>query len=77
MQIKGCLVGVRRQGYYAFMDWSMPNVGGGIGFAIVNGIADAVDVMSDLFQAIYLPDFAFSSKNNCAAIPSSRAVRSR
>jgi RHS repeat-associated protein len=69
MQIKSCLVGVTRQGSYALMDWTAAYPGGGLGWAVTWGIAAEVDLMSDIFQSIYLPDFAFSSRHDCAAMP--------
>ncbi|HMJ82987.1 MAG TPA: Ig-like domain-containing protein, partial [Vicinamibacterales bacterium] len=68
MQAKGCLAGVVRQGSYATMDWSMPT-GFVLGYAIISGIADQVEVFNSLFHAIYLPDFAFNSRDHCAVMP--------
>jgi len=69
MQIKSCLVGVTRQGSYALMDWTMPVPAGGLGWAVTWGIEAEVELMNNNFHSIYLPDFAFSSRNNCAAMP--------
>ena len=69
MQIKSCLVGVTRQGSYALMDWTMPVPAGGLGWAVTWGIEAEVELMNNNFHSIYLPDFAFSSRNDCAAMP--------
>jgi len=67
MEAKFCLAGVTKQGDYAAMDWTMPE--SSLGWSIVAGIAEQVDVLSDLFQAIYMPDFAFGSRRNCYVMP--------
>lgn len=65
---KSCMVSVSTAGIFAPLDLTVPT-GSSVGFAIISEMAEAVEILQEQYRSIVMPDFVFTRRRNCVAIP--------
>jgi RHS repeat-associated protein len=64
---KSCMVSISTAGIFAPLDLTVS--GSSLGFGIISDIGEAVEMAIDRFRSLIIPDFTFTRRKNCVAIP--------
>jgi RHS repeat-associated protein len=65
---KSCMVSLVSAGIFAPLDLRVAT-GSLVGFGIISEIAEAVEILQEQWRSLIIPDFTFTRRANCVAVP--------